>query len=98
MQANKVQVIVNTAIVQLIPELSPMLGQTVELIALNQEVKEQVNVPTPGILAGQIRLADDFDAPLPDELRQSFGETTALAKNNPGIPGASPSQLVTHPT
>lgn len=69
MQALKLHLKVDAAVVQIIPELSRMLGQSVELIALSREVKQQVNVPIPGILAGQIRLADDFDAPLPDELR-----------------------------
>ena len=72
MQALKLHLKIDAAIVQIIPELSTMLGQQVELIALSQENKQQVKVPTPGILAGKIRLRDDFDAPLPDDMRQAF--------------------------
>ncbi len=72
MQALKLHLTIDAALVQIIPELSTMLGQQVELIALSQETKPYIKVPTPGILAGKIRLKDDFDAPLPDDLRQAF--------------------------
>lgn len=72
MQALKLHLTIDAALVQIIPELSTMLGQQVELIALSQETKPNIKVPTPGILAGKIRLKDDFDAPLPDDLRQAF--------------------------
>jgi len=32
-----------------------------------------------GTLAGQVRVADDFDAPLPRELAEAFGMTPAPA-------------------
>ncbi|HRI68662.1 MAG TPA: hypothetical protein PK156_30750 [Polyangium sp.] len=74
MQALKLHITVDEAVVQLIPGLTAMLGQRVELIALSpsQEVKHIRRLPVPGVLAGQIILKDDFDAPLPDDIRHAF--------------------------
>lgn len=72
MQALKLQITVDAAVVQLIPGLSSLLGQNVELIALGEETKPARKVPIPGILAGSIALKDDFDAPLPDDMRRAF--------------------------
>jgi len=72
MQALKLHITVDAAVVELIPGLSAMLGQQVELIALGQDSKQRRKVPTPGILAGKIALKDDFDAPLPDDIRRAF--------------------------
>jgi len=42
------------------------------LVPINHRSKPR----QPGLLKGQIRIADDFDSPLPDELARSFsGET-----------------------
>jgi|GEM_PF-6806939 len=47
-------------------------GQHVEIIALGEETTPSRKVSTPGILAGQIALKNDFDAPLPDDMRRVF--------------------------
>ena len=72
MQALKLHITVDAAVVELIPGLSVLLGQQVELIALGEEPKPARKIPTPGILAGKIALKDDFDAPLPEDLRRAF--------------------------
>lgn len=76
MQNIKTHIVVNTAIAQVNPELSPKLGQHVERVAYSHEATPPIKIPTPGILAGKIRLKDDFDAPLPDDLREAFEGTS----------------------
>ena len=81
MQALKLHITVDAAVVQLIPGLSALLGQKVELIALGEEGKPARKFPTPGALAGKIALKDDFDAPLPDDMRRAFRGTLHEAHN-----------------
>jgi hypothetical protein len=78
MQALKLQVTVDDAVVQVLPALAALHGQHIELIALGEEPKLERKLPIPGALAGKIALKDNFDAPLPDDIRRSFeGDVTA---------------------
>jgi hypothetical protein len=58
-----------------LPDLGAFEGKRVEVIVVEDE--EQPS-PTPperrklGILRGQLRIADDFDAPLPADMQASF--------------------------
>ena len=72
MQALKLHVTVDEAVVRVLPALSSLLGQHVELIALGEEERPARRAPTPGALAGKIALKEDFDAPLPDDIRRSL--------------------------
>jgi len=72
MQALKIQVTVDDAVVRVLPGLAALRGQHVQLIALGEEPKSPRKLPTPGLLARKIALKADFDAPLPDDLRSAF--------------------------
>jgi hypothetical protein len=72
MQALKLHVTVDDSIVHALPALSPLLGQHIELIALGEDKRSGRKLPIPGEFAGKITVADDFDAPLPDELIGAF--------------------------
>lgn len=72
MQALKLQVTVDDAVVQVLPALAALRGQHIELIALGEESKPARKLPTPGILAGRLALKENFDDPLPDDLRRAF--------------------------
>ncbi|WP_433937178.1 prevent-host-death protein [Sorangium cellulosum] len=72
MQALKIQVLVDDAIVRALPALSPLRGQRVELIALGEAQPPARIAPVAGSLRGQIEVKDDFDAPLPDDIRRAF--------------------------
>ncbi|WP_437786557.1 hypothetical protein [Sorangium sp. So ce1097] len=58
-----------SAIVRALPALSPFRGQRVELIALCEAQRSSRVAPAAGSLRGQIDIKDDFDAPLPDNIR-----------------------------
>lgn len=76
MQALKLHVTVDDAVVQVLPALAVLRGQRVEIIALGEELKHARKLPVPGILAGQLALKENFDDPLPDDLRRAFeGDT-----------------------
>jgi hypothetical protein len=72
MQALKLHLTVDDAVVRVLPALSALLGQHIELIALGEERQPSRRAPVPGALAGKIALKEDFDAPLPDDIRRSF--------------------------
>lgn len=72
MQAVKVHVIVDDAVVRALPALSPLRGQRVEIIALGEAQPQASLAPVAGGLRGRIQLKDDFDAPLPDDVRRAF--------------------------
>ena len=72
MQALRLHVTVNDAVVRALPGLSALRGQHVELIALGEESRPARRAPVPGALAGKIALAENFDEPLPDDVRRSF--------------------------
>ncbi|AGP37230.1 hypothetical protein BE04_46395 [Sorangium cellulosum] len=72
MQALKIQVVVDDAIVGALPALSPLRGQRVELIALGEAPPPARVAPVAGGLHGQIEMKDDFDAPLPEDIRRAF--------------------------
>jgi hypothetical protein len=62
-----------------IPELSPFIGKRVQIIVVEDESPAQpAGAPTRtlGSLRGALKVPDDFDAPLPDEILRAFeGET-----------------------
>lgn len=62
-----------------IPELSPFIGKRVQIIVVEDEPPAQpagALMRTLGSLRGSLKVPDDFDAPLPDELLRAFdGET-----------------------
>ncbi|KYG04058.1 hypothetical protein BE21_48730 [Sorangium cellulosum] len=72
MQALKIQVVVDDAIVSALPALSPLHGQRVELIALGEAQPPARVAPVAGSFRGQIEMKDDFDAPLPEDIRRAF--------------------------
>ncbi|KYF56458.1 hypothetical protein BE08_39205 [Sorangium cellulosum] len=72
MQALEIQMVVDDAIVRALPALSPFRGQRVELIALGEAQRAARVAPVAGSLRGQIDINDDFDAPLPDNIRRAF--------------------------
>jgi hypothetical protein len=72
MQALKIQVMVDDTVVHALPALSPLRGQRVELIALGEAQPPSRVAPVAGGLLGQIKLKDNFDAPLPDDVRRAF--------------------------
>ena len=75
-QALKLNLKVDDAVVRVLPGLSALVGQRIELIALGEERPPSRRAPVPGALAGKIALKEDFDAPLPDDIRRAFeGET-----------------------
>ncbi|WP_437752564.1 DUF2281 domain-containing protein [Sorangium sp. So ce1389] len=65
-----------------IPELAALVGRNVEVIILEEESAPRSR-PTPptrklGALRGLFEVADDFDAPLPEDVLRAFegdGET-----------------------
>ncbi|WP_437683311.1 type II toxin-antitoxin system prevent-host-death family antitoxin [Sorangium sp. So ce131] len=71
-QALKLHVVVDDAIVRALPALSPLRGQRIELIALGEAQPPIRVAPVAGGLLGQINMKDDFDAPLPDDIRRAF--------------------------
>ncbi|WP_437663727.1 hypothetical protein [Sorangium sp. So ce1182] len=72
MQALKIQVVVDDTVVRALPALSPLRGQRVELIALGEAQPPARVAPVAGGLLGQIEIKEDFDAPLPDDVRRAF--------------------------
>jgi hypothetical protein len=72
MQAVKVHVMVDETVIHAVPALSPLRGQRVELIALGEAQPLGPTAPVAGGLLGQIQLKDDFDAPLPDDIRRAL--------------------------
>lgn len=72
MHALKLQVTVDDVIVRALPALAALRGQNIELIALGEDPKTPRKTPTAGALAGKVWLKDDFDAPLPDDIRRAF--------------------------
>ncbi|WP_437860073.1 hypothetical protein [Sorangium sp. So ce363] len=72
MQALKIHVVVDDSVVRALPALSPLRGQRVELIALGEAQPPSPVAPVAGGLLGQIKLKEDFDAPLPDDVRSAF--------------------------
>lgn len=72
MQALKLRVTVDEAVVQALPALSVLRGQRIELIALGEETEAGPRMPIPGLLAGKLVLKENFDAPLPDDIRHAF--------------------------
>lgn len=72
MQALELHLTVDDALVRALPALAALLGQDIELIALGEEPRPSRRAPVPGALTGQIALKDDFDAPLPDDIRRAF--------------------------
>lgn len=63
---------VHDVVVRALPALSPLRGQRVEIIALGETQPEASVAPVAGGLRGRIQLKDDFDAPLPDDVRRAF--------------------------
>lgn len=63
-----------------------MLEHKVKILAMDQQTKNPKKAPTPGILAGNIRLGSDFDAPLPDDLRHAFEGSSTTAPIDPILP------------
>ncbi|WP_437983933.1 hypothetical protein [Sorangium sp. So ce117] len=72
MEALKIHVVVDESVVRALPGLSPLRGQRVELIALGEAQPPSPAAPVAGGLLGQIKLKEDFDAPLPDDVRRAF--------------------------
>jgi hypothetical protein len=71
-RALKLNLTVDDAVVRVLPGLSALVGQRIELIALGEERPPSRRAPVPGALAGKIALKEDFDAPLPDDIRRAF--------------------------
>lgn len=72
MHALKLHVTVDDAVVQALPALAALRGQRIELIALGEEEKKAKKLPVAGALAGKLALKENFDAPLPDDIRRAF--------------------------
>ena len=85
MQALKLHLTVDEAVVRVLPALSALLGQRIELIALGEERRPTHRLPTPGTLAGQIGLKEDFDAPLPDDVRRSLEEDATFVSSDGAV-------------
>jgi hypothetical protein len=59
-----------------ISDLGRFEGKRVEVIVLDDEQIDAANVPRPrrrfGTMAGKLKAADDFDAPLPPDIQRAF--------------------------
>jgi hypothetical protein len=73
MQAVRLFTTVSEAIAQALPELLPLRGRRVEMLVLDEAEPTRVPATAPwGFLQGKIRLRDDFDDPLPEEMQRAF--------------------------
>ena len=55
-----------------IPALKPVIGRNVEIIVLIEPTEKQARKRVPGSAIGKIRMADDFEAPLSEDIIQEF--------------------------
>lgn len=62
-----------------IPELSKLIGRRVEILVVEEDVASQnagestaTSRRVLGSLRGKLRVPEDFDEPLPDELQRAF--------------------------
>lgn len=73
MQAVRLYTTVGDELLEALPGLKAFRGRRVEVVVLEEPEPARVSAVAPwGFLAGAMRLKDDFDAPLPDEIQRAF--------------------------
>ncbi len=55
-----------------IPDLKPVIGRNVEIIVLIEPSEKHSGKRIPGSAVGKIQMADDFEAPLSEDIIQEF--------------------------
>lgn len=73
MQAVRLFTTVGEDLLQALPGLNAFRGRRVEVVVLEEPEPPRVPATAPwGFLQGKMRLREDFDAPLPDEMMVAF--------------------------
>jgi hypothetical protein len=55
-----------------LPDLKPVIGRKVEIIVLIEPFEKYAHKRVPGSAIGKIQMADDFEAPLSEDIIQEF--------------------------